>query len=96
MIVVLGLDQRDRDVRFVIKDKVGLLRLAARYQLAAHDDPALGEIDLLPDLQHLVPSGALDSGQDELCADVAFGEAPFIHRTERILQIVRFKALARM
>ncbi len=79
VIVVLGLDQRDRDVRLVVENEVGLLRLAARHQLAAHDDPALGEIDLLPNLQHFVPAGALDGRQDELRADIAFGEASFIH-----------------
>ena len=84
VIVVLGLDQRDRDVRLVVENEVGLLRLAARDQLAAHDDPALGEIDLLANLQHLVPAGALDGGQDELRADIAFGEAPFIHRPAQI------------
>jgi hypothetical protein len=41
--IVLRLDQRDRDVRLVVENVVGLLRLAARHQLAAHDDAALGE-----------------------------------------------------
>jgi hypothetical protein len=72
MIVVLRLDQRDRDIRLVIENKVGLLGLAARDQLAAHDDPALSKIDLLPNLQHLVPAGTLNGRQDELGGDVAF------------------------
>ena len=41
-------------------------------QLAAHDDAALGESNLLPDLQHLVPSGLAQRRRDELGADVAF------------------------
>src|SRR5690606_33106361 len=64
--VVLRLNQRDRNVRLVVENEVGLLRLAARHQLAAHDDAALGEIDLLPNLHHLVPARALYCGQDEL------------------------------
>ena len=95
--VVLGLDQRDRDVRLVVENVVGPLGLAARDQLAAHDDPALGEIDLLANLHHLVPPGALDGRQDELRADVAFGEASLVHRAGRILQSFKSKAvLARM
>jgi hypothetical protein len=86
VIIVLRLDQRDRDIRPVVKYEVGLLRVAARHQLPAHDDPALGEIDLLPNLHNFVPPGALDGRQDEFRADIAFGEAPFIHRAGRILQ----------
>ena len=41
--IVLGLDQRERDVGLVIEDVVGALGLAAGDQLAANDDPALGE-----------------------------------------------------
>src|SRR5690554_4907734 len=76
--VVLRLDQRDRNVWLVVENEVGLLRLAARHQLAAHNDAALGEKDLLPNLHHLVPARALDGGQDELGADVAFGEASLV------------------
>src|SRR5580765_7000429 len=57
---------------------------AARHQLAAHDDPALGKIDLFAHLQHFVPTGALDGWQDELGADVALGEVSFVHRPARI------------
>ena len=56
VVVVLGLDDGDRDVRLVVEDVVGALGLAARDQLAADDDPALGEADLLADLRHLVPA----------------------------------------
>jgi hypothetical protein len=82
VVVVLGLDQRDRDVRLVVENEVGLLRLAARHELAAHDDPALGEIDLLQNLHHLVPAGALDGRQDELRADIAFGESALVHEDQ--------------
>ncbi len=79
VVVVFGLDQCDRDVRLVVKDDVSLLRLSARHQLAANDDPALGEVDLLPNLQHFVPARALDGRQDELRTDIAFGEDPLVH-----------------
>ncbi len=36
--IVFGLDQGQRNIRLVIKDVVGPLRLAARHQLAAHND----------------------------------------------------------
>ena len=83
VVVVFRLDHRDRDVRLIVENEVGLLGLAARDQLAANDDPALGEIDLLANLQHLIPAGAFDGGQDELRADVAFGEASFVHADQR-------------
>ena len=57
VVVVLGLDQRDRDVRLVVEDVVGPLGLAAGDQLAAHDDAALGEADLLADLRGFIPAG---------------------------------------
>ncbi len=81
--IVLGLDQGERDVRLVIEDVVGALGLAARDQLAAHDDPALGEADLLADLQHLVPPGLAQGGRDELGADVAFAEGALVHSPAR-------------
>jgi hypothetical protein len=77
--VVLRLDERDRDVRLVVEDEVRLLGLAVRHQLAANDDAALGEIDLLAYLHHLVPAGPLDGGQDELRADIALGQSQLIH-----------------
>jgi hypothetical protein len=69
---VVRLDQGDRYIGLVVEDEIGLFGLAARDQLAAHDDPAFGEIKLLANLQHLVPARALDGGQDKLRADIAF------------------------
>jgi sporulation protein YlmC with PRC-barrel domain len=92
MVVVLRLDERDGDIRLVVENKVGLLGLAARDQFAANDDPALGEMNLLANLQHLVPSRELQGGQDELRADVAFGEASLIHRARRILLLFKSKS----
>ena len=44
VVVVLGLDDGDRDVRLVVENVVGALGLAAGDQLAADDDAALGEL----------------------------------------------------
>jgi hypothetical protein len=79
VVVVLGLDQRDRHIRLIVENEVGLLRLTARHEL---DDPALGEIDLLPNLHHLIPAGALDGRQNELRADIPFGQGPLIHEDQ--------------
>src|ERR1700730_6588610 len=79
VVIVLGLDDRDRDVRLVVENEVGLLGFATADKLAANDDAAFGEIDLLADLQQIVPAGALKRGQDEFRADIAFGEPPLVH-----------------
>ena len=82
VVVVLGLDDGERDVRLVEEDVVGLLGLAALDGLAADDDAALGEVDLLADLGHQVPLVAVwpdDRGRDELGADVRFGELLLVH-----------------
>src|SRR5262249_14390514 len=82
--IILSLDEPDRDIRFVVENEVSLLCFAATDKLAAHDDPPLGETHLLANLQHLVPSRMLQGGQDELGANVAFGEALFIHHASSL------------
>ncbi len=82
VVVVLGLDDGERDVGLVEEDVVGLLGVAALHRLAANDDPALGEVDLLADLGHQVPLVAIRAdqrGRDELGADVRFGEGLLVH-----------------
>ena len=79
VVVVLGLDEGDRDVGLVVEDVVGAFGLAAGDQLAADDDPALGEADLLANLGHLIPARLLDGRGDELGADVAFAEELLVH-----------------
>ena len=65
----------------VEEDVVGLLGFAALDRLAANDDPALGEIDLLANLGHHVPLAAVDRRErgDELGADIRFGEVFLVH-----------------
>ena len=82
VVVVLGLDDGDRDVGLVEEKVVGLLGFAALDRLAANDDAALGEVVLLPNLGHhipFVPALADKCGRDELGADVRFGEAFLVH-----------------
>ena len=74
MVVVLGLNQGDGDVGLVVENVVGELGLAAGHQFSTDNDPASREIDLFADLRQDIPSRLLDSGRDELSADVAFTE----------------------
>ena len=93
--IVLGLDDRDGNVRLVVEDVVGALGLSARDQLAAHDDAALGEAHLLADLQHLVPPHSAQGGGDELGADIPFGEALLVNRGQHALGRLHFMPILR-
>ncbi len=69
VVVVLGLDDGEGEVRLVGEDVVGLFRLATLHGLAAHDHAPLGEVRLLPNLGHevpLVPRRPNQGGRDEL------------------------------
>lgn len=63
---------------------VGALGRAAGHDPAPHDDAALREADLLTNLRELVPPGLLESGSDELGADVALAEVLLVHRGARV------------
>ena len=79
MVVVLGFDQCDGQVGLVVENVVGPLALAPADQLATHHDAALGEVDFLADLCHLVPARLAQGRGDELGADVAFAQALLVH-----------------
>jgi hypothetical protein len=81
MIVVLRLDDGDRNVRLVVEDVVRALCLAAGDELAADDDAALGETDLLANLRMDVPGCLLDGRGDELGTDIAFAEVLLVYAT---------------
>src|SRR5439155_9506570 len=70
VVIVLGLDDGDRDVGLVIKDVIGAFSLPARDELSTHDDAPFGKSDFLADLHHPIPARALHGGTDELGADV--------------------------
>src|SRR5437879_900331 len=81
-LVVLRLDDRDRDARLVGEDVVDLLSLATLDGLAANDHAASGEVDFLPKLRHEAPFRAVgpkDRGSNELGADIRFGQFLLVH-----------------
>ena len=73
-VVVVGFDNRERNIGLVIEDAVGALRLAAGDELAADDDAAFGEADLFAKLRHLVPPGLAEGGGDGFRTDVPLAE----------------------
>ena len=72
--VVLGLDDGNGEIGGVVEDVVGALVLAPGVQLAADDDAAPGEADLLAHLRGEIPAGTPQGRGDVLRADVAFRE----------------------
>jgi hypothetical protein len=79
VVVVLGLDDRDREIGLVEEDVVRPLGRTPADQLATHDHPAVGEAHLLAYLRHHVPLRPLDGRRDELRADVTLGERLLVH-----------------
>lgn len=71
VLVVLGLNDSDRDIRFVIKDVIRPLALATGGEIALHIDTAIGEADFLADLFLHIPTRLFQRRRDELGADVA-------------------------
>jgi hypothetical protein len=80
VVIVLGLDDRERGAGRVIEDVIGALGLAAGGHLAADDDAALGEGNFLADMEENIPAGSDERGRDELRADVALAEILPIHQ----------------
>lgn len=72
MIVVLGLNDGDRNIGFVIKNVIRPLALAACGEIALHIDAAIGKTHFLADLFLHVPTCLFQRRRDELGADVAF------------------------
>ena len=79
VVVILGLDDRERDAGLVVKDVVGALVLAARHQLMTINDGALADAHFLVNLRGHVLSATHQAGRDELGADVAFAEGFLVH-----------------
>jgi hypothetical protein len=79
VVVVLGLNDRERDTGFEIKKIVSPLWFPARGTLATHNDPAFGEGHLLADLAHYVPIGGDQRRGDELGTYVALAEGFLVH-----------------
>ena len=79
MVVVLGLDNGDRDVGLVVENVVGSLLLAARVNLATHIDSPVREANLLANLRVDVPPRRDNARRDELRTDVALAQAFLVH-----------------
>ena len=79
VVVVLRLDDGDRDIGLVIEDVVGALGFATRHKLPPDDDAPLGKVDLFANLHHPVPARAFHGGADELGADIALAEVFLVH-----------------
>ncbi len=87
-VIVFGFNDGEGNVRLVIKNVVGELGLAAGDEFAADDDSALGEVDLLPNLQQLIPSRLSHGRRNELGTDVTLAERFFVefgHITRKTL-----------
>ena len=81
--VVFGFDDRDRKVRFVEEQVVGLFRFPALDGFASDNHSAFGEVGFFANLGHQVPfflALAEDGWRDELGADVGLAELFFVHR----------------
>lgn len=82
VVVVLGFENGEREVRFIGEEVVGFFRFTAFHRLSPHDDAALSEIRFFADLSHHIPLGVVRThqrGRDELGADVSLGERFFVH-----------------
>jgi len=64
----------------LVEDVVGPLPPAPDDLLSMKGNRAVGDRDLLADLEHLVPPGGFDSRSDEFCANVRFAERVFVYR----------------
>lgn len=72
MLVVLGLNDGDRDIGFVVKDVIRPLALATGSEIALHIDTAIGKTDFLAHLFLHIPACLFQRRRDELGANVAF------------------------
>ena len=86
VVVILRLQHRQRDAGLEIEEVIGALGVAASGKLAAHDDPAFGEGDLLADLVHEVPFGRDQRRGDEFGTYVALAEGFLVHAASAIGQ----------
>lgn len=77
-VAVLGLDDGDGQVRRVVEDVVGALLLAARVQLAANNDPPLGEADFSLTCVEKFHPARCSAGVMYCAIDVAAGEFLFV------------------
>lgn len=83
MVVVLRLDHSDGHAGLGVQDVVGFLGFISTNRLAADDDTALGEEDVLAQLGHRIPpddAAANERRCDELGTAVGFSRLLLVHR----------------
>ena len=78
MVVVLGFNDRDRQIRSVVQDVVGPFRFPPLDGFAFNNDLSGSERNFLANLRLQVPPGPSDRRCDELCADVSLAECLFV------------------
>jgi hypothetical protein len=77
VIVVLCLDNSNRNVGFIIEDIVSSPGFSPAHGISLDKNPALGNIHFFPDLR-MIPAGPEECGSDEPGADVPFAQTSFI------------------
>jgi len=80
VIVVLGLNNSEREIRFVRENVVRLLRFTSLHRLTTNDNAAFRKVSFLSDLSHAVPLVAIRCDNcrcNKLGADVRLCESFF-------------------
>ena len=80
VVIILGLDDGDRDIGLVIKDVVGALGLATGNEVSSDYDASLGERNLLAYLHYPISACAFHRGAYELGADIALTQVFLVHK----------------
>jgi hypothetical protein len=79
VVIVLGLNKSDRDVRLVVEDEVSAFLFSARMEFPPNINSSISEADFLANLRVNVPARRHEIGRDELGDYVAFAEVFLIH-----------------
>ena len=77
MVVVLCLNNGERDVGFMIEDYIRSLSLSTGGFIALNKNPAVGKVDFFPDLPLAVPAGFENCRDDVFGDDVPFRQVLF-------------------
>ena len=78
--VVFCLDNRKREIRFIIQQIVRPLALSAGSDIPADNDSPICEVILHLDLLEFVPASSLDGRGNELQFNVLFGHFMLFHQ----------------
>ena len=80
VLVVLGFDHCNGNVRAVVQDVVSKLRFAATDRAATNHEATCREVKFFTKLRHRVPPGLRNRQSDELCSDVLLRERLLVHQ----------------